>query len=104
MYVSWARFIHELEVSFQLKDIPTAIDAGFKSIDDVRDHGFRYYVDPTGIRNLRDIRPLWLPALHEALDPLYKGYVKPQDYLSFLGGKSMSSKLRQIVLDSCGYG
>ncbi|GBC03682.1 hypothetical protein RclHR1_05260004 [Rhizophagus clarus] len=105
MYVSWARFIHELEITFQLKNIPTATkESYFGSIDAIRQHGNRYYIDPAGTRKLGDIRPLWLPALRQALDPLHKGYIKPHDYLSFLGGESLSNKLRQVVFDSCGYG
>ncbi|PKY38115.1 hypothetical protein RhiirA4_537014 [Rhizophagus irregularis] len=105
MYVSWARFVHELEITFQLKNIPTATkEPYFGSIDEIRKYGNRYYIDPTGTRKLKDIRSLWLPALRQALDPLHKGYIKPHDYLSFLGGESLSNKLRQIVFDSCGYG
>ncbi|GET02359.1 hypothetical protein RCL_jg21986.t1 [Rhizophagus clarus] len=73
MYVSWARFIHELEITFQLKNIPTATkESYFGSIDAIRQHGNRYYIDPAGTRKLGDIRPLWLPALRQALDPLHK--------------------------------
>ncbi|RIA98449.1 hypothetical protein C1645_798354 [Glomus cerebriforme] len=105
VYVSWARFVHELEVTFQLKNIPTATkEAYFGSIDDIRKYGNRYYIDQTGTRSLKDIRPLWLPALRQALDPFHKGYIKPHDYLSFLDGESLSNKLRQVVFDSCGYG
>ncbi|CAG8546388.1 13189_t:CDS:2 [Ambispora leptoticha] len=105
VFVSWARFVHELEVNFPLKNIPTAIKEDyFGDIDAIRKHGNRYYINPNGTRNLKDIRPLWLPALCEALDPLHRGYVNPYNYLSFLDGKSLSNKLRQIVLDSCGYG
>src|SRR6266498_2626513 len=93
MYVSWARFIHELEITFQLNNIPTATM-----------NGNRYYIDPTGTRDLKDIRPLWIPALRKKLDPLHKGYIKPHDYLSLLGQESLYNKLRQIVLDSCGHG
>ncbi|CAG8549079.1 12840_t:CDS:2 [Funneliformis caledonium] len=103
MYVSWARFVHELEVTFQLKNIPTAIMKN-GTIDDFRRYGNRYYINSTGTRNLKDIRPLWIPSLRKALDPLHKGYIKPHDYLSFLGDDSLSKKLRQVVLDSCGYG
>ncbi|CAI2177195.1 17280_t:CDS:2 [Funneliformis geosporum] len=105
MYVSWARFIHELEVTFQLRNIPTATkEKYFGSIDDIRRYGNRYYIDSTETRNLKDIRPLWIPSLRKALDPLHKGYIKPHDYLNFLGEDSLSNKLRQVVLDSCGYG
>jgi hypothetical protein len=105
VYVSWARFIHELEVTFQLKNIPTATEeAYFGKIDAIRKYGNRYYIDQTRTYNLKDIRPLWLPALRQELDPLHKGYVKPHDYLSFLGEESLSNRLRQIVFDSCGYG
>ncbi|CAJ0765483.1 12966_t:CDS:2 [Entrophospora sp. SA101] len=105
MYVSWARFVHEIEVTFQLKNIPTATkEAYFGQIDDIRKYGNRYYIDPAGTRNLKDIRPLWLSALRRALDPLHKGYVKPHDFLSFVNTESLSNKLRQVVLDSCGYG
>ncbi|CAI2167855.1 8298_t:CDS:2 [Funneliformis geosporum] len=103
MYVSWARFVHELEVTFQLKNIPTAIMRN-GTIDDFRRYGNRYYIDSTVTRDLKDIRPLWIPYLRKALDPLYKGYIKPHDYLNFLGEDSLSNKLRQVVLDSCGYG
>ncbi|CAG8764269.1 7284_t:CDS:2, partial [Funneliformis caledonium] len=66
------------EVTFKLRNIPTATKEDyFGSIDDIR----RY-----------------------ALDPLYKGYIKPHDYLNFLGKDSLSNKLRQVVFDSCGYG
>ncbi|CAG8603071.1 9749_t:CDS:2 [Ambispora gerdemannii] len=105
MYVSWARFVHELEVNFPLKNIPTATNEAYLGdIDAIRQHGNRYYIDQTRTRNLKDIRPLWLPALRKALDPLHRGYIKPHDYFSFLGGESLSKKLRQVVLDSCGYG
>ncbi|RUS30756.1 hypothetical protein BC938DRAFT_478998 [Jimgerdemannia flammicorona] len=40
----------------------------------------------------------------QCLAPLHKGYVKPDDYLSFLGGDSLTSTLRRVVLESAGYG
>ncbi|CAG8743995.1 8659_t:CDS:2, partial [Funneliformis caledonium] len=100
-----ARFIHELEVTFELRNIPTATKEDyFSSIDDIRRYSNRYYIDSTGTRNLKDIRPLWIPSLRKALDPLYKGYIKPHDYLNFFSKDSLSNKLRQVVLNSCGYG
>ncbi|CAG8735367.1 5368_t:CDS:2, partial [Funneliformis caledonium] len=99
-----ARFIHELKVTFELRNIPTATKEDYFSfIDDIRWYSNRYYIDSTGMRNLKDIRPLWIPSLQKALDLLYKGYIKPHDYLNFLGKDSLSNKLRQVILDSCGY-
>ncbi|CAG8548649.1 12138_t:CDS:2 [Racocetra persica] len=103
IYVSWARFVHEIETAFQLKNIPTAIMT-FNESDEIRKNGSRYLIKSNGTLDLKNTRPLWLPALREALDPLHKGYVKPHDYLSFLGEEQLSSKLRQVVLNSCGYG
>jgi hypothetical protein len=50
------------------------------------------------------IRPLWLPALRSALDPLHKGYVKPQDYFKLIQDSSLSETLRNLALESAGYG
>ena len=103
MYVSWARFVHEVETSFILKQIPTGVfDTG--NIDLIRKHGSRFCIDQSGTRRLSTIRPLWLPALRSALDPLYKGYVKPQDYFNLLRDYSLSETLRRLVLESAGYG
>jgi hypothetical protein len=86
-----------------LKKIPTGhFDAG--DIDLVRRQGSRYRVDQSGTRRLSTIRPLWLPALRSALDPLHKGYVKPQDYFNLLREDSLSETLRRLVLESAGYG
>ena len=103
LYVSWARFIHEVETSFILSNIPTGVfERG--NIDIVRKRGSRYYVDPRGVRHLSTIRPLWLPSLQQLLDPLHRGYVKPQDYFNLLQNSSLSETLRKLVLKSAGYG
>jgi hypothetical protein len=103
LYVSWARFVHEVETSFVLKKIPTAIfEAG--NIDLIRQQGSRYCIDQSGTRRLSSIRPLWLPALRSALDPLHKGYVKPQDYFNLLHDSSLSDALRRLTLENAGYG
>jgi hypothetical protein len=86
-----------------LKKIPTAIfEAG--NIDLIRQQGSRYCIDQSGTRRLSSIRPLWLPALRSALDPLYKGYVKPQDYFNLLHESSLSDALRRLTLENAGYG
>ncbi|RUP49056.1 hypothetical protein BC936DRAFT_143369 [Jimgerdemannia flammicorona] len=104
VYVSWARFVHEIEISFEIKKLPTAYRAN-SDVDTGRLNGGSYYdIDPNGTQLLSAIRPLWIPALRNALDPLHKGYVKPDDYLSFLGGDSLTSTLRRVVLESAGYG
>lgn len=103
LYVSWARFVREIESSLVLKNIPTGIWET-PSIDTVRELGHRYHIDQCGTRRLSAIRPLWLPALQSTLDPLYKGYVKPQDYFSFLQNSSLSEALRKLVLESAGVG
>lgn len=56
------------------------------------------------MRYLSTIRPLWLPALRSALDPLYKGYVKPRNFFNVLHDSSLSDTLRRITLESAGYG
>ena len=56
------------------------------------------------MRCLSTIRPLWLPALRSALDPLHKGYVKPRDFFNVLRDSSLSDTLRRITLESAGYG
>ncbi|KAK4182396.1 hypothetical protein QBC35DRAFT_172930 [Podospora australis] len=103
LYVSWARFVHEVETSFVLKKIPTGKIESW-NIDLVREKGSRYYVDQSGTRRLSTIRPLWLPALRSALDPLNKGYVKPHDYFKLLHNSSLSDTLRRLALENAGYG
>ncbi|KAJ4865033.1 hypothetical protein T069G_01563 [Trichoderma breve] len=103
LYVSWARFLHEVETSFILKKIPTGI-AEVGDIDVLRKQGSCYRVDQGGMRRLSTIRPLWLPALRFALDPLQKGYVKPQDYFNLLRDSSLSDALRKLALENSGYG
>ncbi|KAL9628241.1 MAG: hypothetical protein Q9164_007350 [Protoblastenia rupestris] len=56
------------------------------------------------MRCLSTIRPLWLPALRSALDPLHKGYVKPRNFFNVLHDSSLSDTLRRITLESAGYG
>ncbi|KAF2257677.1 hypothetical protein CC78DRAFT_201579 [Lojkania enalia] len=102
-YVSWARFVHEVETAFLLKMIPTGIfETG--NINQIRLQGSRYSIDQNGTRRLSTIRPLWLPALRSALDPLHKGYVKPQDYFKLIHDSSLSDTLRSLALESAGYG
>ncbi|PVH92647.1 hypothetical protein DM02DRAFT_543204 [Periconia macrospinosa] len=102
-YVSWARFVHEVETSFVLKMIPTGVlETG--NADLVRLQGSRYSINQSGTRRLSTIRPLWLPALRSALDPLHKGYVKPEDYFKLIHGCSLSDTLRRLTLESAGYG
>jgi hypothetical protein len=102
-YVSWARFVHEVETCFVLKMMPTGIfETG--NIDRVRLQGSRYSIDQSGTRLLSTIRPLWLPALRCALDPLHKGYVKPEDYFKLIHDCSLSDILRRLALESAGYG
>ncbi|KAI1288679.1 hypothetical protein F5Y03DRAFT_404548 [Xylaria venustula] len=102
-YVSWARFVHEVETSFVLKRIPTG---GFNpgDVDISRQRGSRYLIDQSGTRRLSVVRPFWLPALRSALDPLHKGYVKPQDYFTLIRDSSLSDTLRRLALESAGYG
>ncbi|KAK0767246.1 hypothetical protein N5P37_000980, partial [Trichoderma harzianum] len=103
LYVSWARFVHEVETSFVLKKIPTGIfEPGDISV--IHKQGSRYRIDQSGTRRLSTIRPLWLPALRSALDPLHKGYVKPRDYFNLLHDSSLSDTLRELVLKNAGYG
>ncbi|KAH7630361.1 hypothetical protein B0T09DRAFT_321650 [Sordaria sp. MPI-SDFR-AT-0083] len=103
LYVSWARFVHEVETSFVLNKIPTGVfEPG--NIDFVRRQGSRYWLDKRGTRRLSTIRPLWLPALRSALDPLHKGYVKPHDYFNLLHDSSLSDTLRRLALENAGYG
>lgn len=95
--------MHEVETSFVLKRIPTGVlETG--DIDLVRQRGSRYSIDRNGTRRISTIRPLWLPALRSALDPLHKGYVKPQDYFNLLRDSSLSDTLRRLVLETAGYG
>ncbi|UKZ74035.1 hypothetical protein TrVFT333_001689 [Trichoderma virens FT-333] len=103
LYVSWARFVHEVEMSFVLKKIPTGI-AEDGDIDVRHKQGSTYRIDQSGTRRLSTIRPLWLPALRFALDPLHKGYVKPQDYFNLLHDSSLSDTLRRLALENAGYG
>ncbi|PFH56076.1 hypothetical protein XA68_17117 [Ophiocordyceps unilateralis] len=103
LYVSWARFIHEVEQSIVLNTMPTAVyETG--NIDVVRQQGSRYTINPNGTRRLPTTRPLWLPALHSALDPLHRGYVKPQNYFNLLQTSSLSEKIRALALENAGYG
>ena len=102
-YVSWARFVHEVETSFVLKMIPTGIfETG--NLNHVRLQRSRYSINQSGTRRLSTIRPLWLPALRSALDPLHKGYVKPRDYFKLIHDSSLSATLRSLALESAGYG
>ncbi|KAI4193337.1 MAG: hypothetical protein LQ350_008370 [Teloschistes chrysophthalmus] len=103
LYVSWARFVHEIETSFVLKKVPTGIFDP-RNADLVREQGSRYRIDQNGMRCLSTIRPLWLPALRSALDPLHKGYVKPRNFFNVLHDSSLSDTLRRITLESAGYG
>ena len=103
IYVSWARFVHTVETSIVLKEIPTSVfGTGTTSL--LHKQGSRYLIDRSGTRQLSSIRPLWLPALRHNLDPLHKGYVKPQDYFSFLHDTSLSQTLRRLVFENSGYG
>ncbi|KAL0471131.1 hypothetical protein QR685DRAFT_544664 [Neurospora intermedia] len=103
LYVSWARFVHEVDTSFVLNKIPTGVfHPG--DIDLVRQQGSYYWIDQGGTRRLSTIRPLWLPALRSALDPLHKGYVKPHDYFNLLQDSSLSNTLRRLALENAGYG
>lgn len=70
----------------------------------MREIGSRYSIDQSGKRSLSTIRPLWLPTLRSALDPLHKGYVKPEDYFALIQDRSLSDTLRRLVLESAGYG
>lgn len=83
--------------------MPTGVK-GIATIDTLRLRGSRYSVDPSGTRQLSTIRPLWLPALRSALDPLHKGYVKPEDYFTLIHHRSLSDTLRKLVFESAGYG
>lgn len=74
------------------------------TISVLRGQGSRYLIDQSGTRSLYSIRPLWLPALRHALDPLHKGYVKPQDYFHLLRDSSLSETLRRFVFENSGYG
>jgi len=103
VYVSWARFVHEIEASFTLKRIPTGTFAT-GSTDLIHEQGSRYSIDQNGTRCLSTIRPLWLPALRSALDPLHKGYVKPQDFFHLVHDSSLSDTLRSLALENAGYG
>ena len=95
--------MHEVETSFVLKMIPTGI-FGTGNVDLIRTQGSRYCINRSGTRHLSTIRPLWLPALRSALDPLHKGYIKPRDYFNLLRDYSLSETLRRLVLESAGYG
>ncbi|KAI0528263.1 hypothetical protein F5B22DRAFT_632675 [Xylaria bambusicola] len=103
LYVSWARFVHEVETSFVLKRIPTG-NFYPGDVDIARQRGSRYLIDQSGTRRLSIIRPLWLPSLRSALDPLHKGYVKPRDYFTLLRDSSLSDTLRRLALETTGYG
>uniref|UniRef100_A0A8H7N3M6 Uncharacterized protein n=1 Tax=Bionectria ochroleuca TaxID=29856 RepID=A0A8H7N3M6_BIOOC len=103
LYVSWARFVREIESSFVLNNIPTGV-WDTSTVDLIRALGHRYHIDQYGTRRLSTIRPLWLPALQSILDPLHKGYVKPQDYFSLLQSSSLSETLRKLVLENAGLG
>ncbi|PHH74477.1 hypothetical protein CDD80_3057 [Ophiocordyceps camponoti-rufipedis] len=103
LYVSWARFIHEVEQSIVLNSVPTAVyHTG--NIDVIRQQGSRYTINPNGTRRLPTTRPLWLPALQSALDPLHRGYVKPQSYFGLVQTSSLSDKIRALTLENSGYG
>ncbi|PHH87963.1 hypothetical protein CDD83_8164 [Cordyceps sp. RAO-2017] len=103
LYVSWARFVHEVEQSIVLNTMPTAVyETG--NIDVVRQQGSRYTINPNGMRRLPTTRPLWLPTLQSALDPLHRGYVKPQNYFNLLQSSSLSEKIRALALENAGYG
>lgn len=83
--------------------MPTATwDA--EDIASLQSKGSRYSIDEGGVRHLPAIRPLWLPALRSALDPLHRGYVKPEDYFNLIQDSSLSETLRRLVLESAGYG
>ncbi|CAG8807349.1 19143_t:CDS:2, partial [Racocetra fulgida] len=89
---------------YELEDIPIAIRCSTVS-DERRKNGSKYLIKLNGTLCLKDIRPLWLPALLEALDPSHRGYVNPHDFLSFVGKeKALSNRLKQVIFDSCGYG
>ncbi|QUC15772.1 uncharacterized protein UV8b_00013 [Ustilaginoidea virens] len=103
LYVSWARFVHDVETCFVLKKIPTGILAT-GNIDAVHEQGSRYGLDQMGTRRPSTIRPLWLPALRSALDPLHKGYVKPRDFFSLIRDSSLCDTLRRLALQIAGYG
>ncbi|QPH05014.1 hypothetical protein C2857_002459 [Epichloe festucae Fl1] len=85
------------------RKIPTGVFVT-ANIDLLREQGSRYYIDQSGTRQLSTIRPLWLPALRSALDPLQKGYVKPQDYFNLLQDSSLSETLKKLALQNAGYG
>lgn len=92
-----------MEKSFVLRKIPTGVFQA-ENIDLIRQQGSRYFIDQRGTRHLSAIRPLWLPSLRSALDPLHKGYVKPHDYFDLLHDTSLSDTLRKLALESSGYG
>uniref|UniRef100_A0A0B7K6E0 Fungal N-terminal domain-containing protein n=1 Tax=Bionectria ochroleuca TaxID=29856 RepID=A0A0B7K6E0_BIOOC len=73
LYVSWARFVREIESSFVLNNIPTGV-WDTSTVDLIRALGHRYHIDQYGTRRLSTIRPLWLPALQSILDPLHKEF------------------------------
>ncbi|CAG9973398.1 unnamed protein product [Clonostachys byssicola] len=100
--LSTSSFRYE-NLPFFLNNIPTGVWET-PTTDLVRPLGRQYHIDQYGTRRLSTIRPLWLPALQSILDPLHKGYVKPQDYLSFLQGSSLSETLRKLVLENAGLG
>ncbi|GAB0146370.1 hypothetical protein EsHS_00006775 [Epichloe bromicola] len=85
-------------------EILSTLDVLILSWDLHRVQGSRYYIDQSGTRHLSTIRPLWLPALRSALDPLQKGYVKPQDYFNLLQDSSLSDTLKKLTLENAGYG
>lgn len=83
--------------------IPTGVlETG--NADLVRLQGSRYSINQSDTRRLSTIRPLWVPALRSALDPLHKGYVKPEDYFKLIHDCSLSDTLRRLTLESAGYG
>ncbi|KAI6573808.1 hypothetical protein MCOR09_002648 [Pyricularia oryzae] len=103
LYVSWARFVHEVEASFVLKKIPTGVCEA-RNMELARQEGSWYRIDQNGTRRLSTIRPLWLPPLRSALDPVHKGYVKPRDYFNLLQDSTLSDTLRKLTLENAGYG
>jgi hypothetical protein len=72
--------------------------------DCIRLQGSRYSINQSGTRRLSTVRPLWLPALRSALDPLHKGYVKPEDYFKLIHDCSLSDALRRLSFEGAGYG
>ncbi|TLS22803.1 uncharacterized protein PpBr36_05751 [Pyricularia pennisetigena] len=75
-----------------------------RNMELARQEGSWYRIDQNGTRRLSTIRPLWLPPLRSALDPLHKGYVKPRDYFNLLQDSTLSDTLRKLTLENAGYG